>query len=126
MYKKDRSNKFGANRRQSDAAVYAKNTPRRAINKPMDSDRPMNFSELAPRGPMAVKNTVVGKLIENGEGKGIVIPDPSFKETNFGSVFISRENMNGAPYNMVVVAEVLNPNAVSLEYQGKIIEVLGK
>ena len=92
--------------------------------KPMEDDRPKNFSEVMPRGPLAVKNTVVGVLKENGDG-GIVVPDPSFKETNFGLVYIDRQFMNGAPYNMVVVAEVMNPSATDQTYRGKIIEVLG-
>ncbi|MBO7448901.1 MAG: RNB domain-containing ribonuclease, partial [Clostridiales bacterium] len=97
---------------------------RNAVMRPMDDDRPKNFTELLPRGPMQVKNTVVGLLKENGDG-GIVVPDPSFKETNFGLVYIDRAFMNGAPYNMVVVAEVVNPTAVDGILHGKIIEVLG-
>ncbi len=106
------------------AAMSLRQKQRNAVMKPMEDDRPKNFSEVMPRGPLAVKNTVVGMLKENGDG-GIVVPDPSFKETNFGLVNIDRNNMNGAPYNMVVVAEVLNPSATDGNYRGKITEVLG-
>ena len=106
------------------AAMSLRQKQRNAVMKPMEDDRPKNFSEVMPRGPLAVKNTVVGMLKENGDG-GIVVPDPSFKETNFGLLNIDRNNMNGAPYNMVVVAEVLNPSATDGNYRGKITEVLG-
>lgn len=113
------------NMSQSAIAMSYRQQSRNGVSKPMvDSERPSNFAELAPRGPMQVKNQVVGLLSENGEG-GIVIPDPSFRETNFGPVYISKENLNGAPYKMVVVAEVLNPEAANQNYRGKIVEVLG-
>ena len=105
------------------AAMSLRQRQRNAVMKPMEDDRPKNFSELQPRGPLGVKNTVVGILKENGDG-GIVVPDPSFRETNFGLVYIDRSNMNGAPYNMTVVAEVLNPSS-GTTFHGKIIEVLG-
>ncbi|MCQ2468075.1 MAG: ribonuclease R [Clostridia bacterium] len=108
----------------SSTSVSFRQKSRNAVDKPMESDKPQNFAELAPRGPMQVKNQVVGTLVENGEG-GIVIPDPSFKETNFGPVYISKENMNGAPYRMVVVAEVLNPQSSNQTFRGKIVEVIG-
>ena len=109
---------------RSSHAMSLRQKQRNAVMRPMEDDKPKNFAELMPRGPLQVKNTVVGILKENGDG-GIVVPDPSFKETNFGLVKIDRNNLNGAPYNMVVVAEVLNPSAEGGNYRGKITEVIG-
>ncbi|MCQ2529385.1 MAG: ribonuclease R [Saccharofermentans sp.] len=89
-----------------------------------DDDKPTCYAELAPRGPMQVKNQVIGLLVQNGDN-GIVIPDPAFKETNFGMVDIDRNNLNGAPFKMTVVCEILNPTAGDRKFRGKIIEVLG-
>ena len=88
------------------------------------SDTPINYSQLAPRGPMQVVNQVVGTLIANGEG-GLVIPDPAFKETNFGNVRIDKNKLNGAPFGMTVVCEILNPSNQNRDFRGQIIEVLG-
>lgn len=108
---------------RTSAAMSLRQRERNAVMRPMEDDRPRNFNEVMPRGPLGVRNTVVGILKENGDG-GIVVPDPSFRETNFGLVSIDRIHMNGAPYNMMVVAEVLNPGAED-NYTGKVIEVLG-
>lgn len=89
-----------------------------------DFDKPKNFAELEARGPLQVKNQVVGLLLPHGEG-GVVIPDKSFKETNFGKVYIDKTHLNGAPYKMTVVCEVINPTNTTHEFYGKIIEVLG-
>ena len=97
---------------------------RNGAMKPINPDKPQGFDEVAPRGPLEVKNLVVGILRENGD-HGVVIPDPSFKETNFGLVDIAKNNLNGAPFNMVVTAEILNPSAPDKRYRGKIVEVLG-
>lgn len=97
---------------------------RNAAMSEKDPTRPQNFSELMPRGPEQAKNIVVGYLRSLGEG-GVVVPDASFKEANFGMVRISKEKLNGAPFDMVVVAKVLNPSMDGGEYRGEIIEVLG-
>ncbi|MBP5654136.1 MAG: VacB/RNase II family 3'-5' exoribonuclease, partial [Clostridiales bacterium] len=87
-------------------------------------DEPLNFTEVAPRGPARVKNTVVGVLRAKGNG-GEVIPGPSFKETDFGPVSIYSKDLNGAPFGMTVVCEILNPSAKKGQFRGKIVEVLG-
>ncbi|MBR2294992.1 MAG: ribonuclease R [Clostridiales bacterium] len=87
-------------------------------------DEPKCFADLAPRGPLAVKNRVVGLLIENGD-EGIVLPDPSFKEANFGRIRIERSHLNGAPFKMTVVCEILNPENENRDFRGDIVEVLG-
>ncbi len=97
---------------------------RRAAAESFSSDVPRNFADLAPRGPMQVKNQVIGRLIQNGDG-GDVYPDQAFRETNFGVIHISKENLNGAPFKMTVVCEVLNPDNTNKDFRGKIVEVLG-
>ena len=97
---------------------------RRAAAEGISHDAPRNFAELAPRGPLQVKNRVIGKLLQNGDG-GDVYPDQAFRETNFGVIHIDRANLNGAPYKMTVVCEVLNPDNTNKDFRGKIVEVLG-
>ncbi len=97
---------------------------RRAAAEGVRSDVPKNFAELEPKGPLGVKNQVVGRLIQNGDA-GDVYPDQAFRDTNFGVIHISKENLNGAPYKMTVVCEVLNPDNQNKDFRGKIIEVLG-
>ena len=82
---------------------------RRAAAEGYVSDSPRNFAELTPRGPLQVKNRVIGRLVQNGEG-GLVYPDQAFRETNFGVIHIDKNNLNGAPFKMTVVCEVLNPD----------------
>jgi len=86
---------------------------------------PQSYSELAPRGPLKVTNTVIGILREspNGEG-GIVKPDASFKESDFGPIRIAKKDLNGAPFDMVVAVEILNPSSTG-DFRGKITEVIG-
>ncbi|MCQ2483610.1 MAG: ribonuclease R [Clostridia bacterium] len=88
-----------------------------------------SLSDIEPRGPLQVKNQVIGILRQVDTDKvlaGVVIPDPSFKNAgNIGNISIDRNHLNGAPFDMVVVCEVLNPYAGKGEYRGKIIEVLG-
>ena len=85
---------------------------------------PECYADVAPRGPMGTKNRVVGILREQGDG-GIVKPDASFKEGDFGAVKIVKQDLNGAPFDMVVVAEILNPESVYSDFRGRIIEVIG-
>lgn len=106
------------------AAMSARQQQRNAALPAMNQDKPQNYAELTARGPLQVKNQVIGTLRENGEG-GVVVPDPAFRETNFGLVRIEKNHLNGAPFNMTVVCEILNPSAENRDFSGKIIEVLG-
>ena len=89
---------------------------RRAAAEGVRSDAPKNFAELEPKGPLGVKNQVVGRLIQNGDA-GDVYPDQAFRDTNFGVIHISKENLNGAPYKMTVVCEVLNPDNQNKDFR---------
>lgn len=104
----------------------SKNSFRAAKSMPENlvSDAPSNYAELAPRGPEGVKNTVVGLLRPKGNG-GEVIPGASFREADFGPVSIYSKDLNGAPFGMTVVCEILNPYAHKGQFRGKIVEVLG-
>jgi len=86
--------------------------------------REMTIAELPPRGPQALENQCVGILQEGHEG-GVVVPDPGYPASAFGRIVIRRNHLNGAPFGMKVVCEVLNPSAKRAEYEGKIVEVLG-
>lgn len=97
---------------------------RRAAAEGVTSDAPRNFADLSPRGPLQVKNQVIGRLVQNGEG-GDVYPDQAFRETNFGVIHIDKAHLNGAPFKMTVVCEVLNPDNTNKDFRGKIVEVLG-
>lgn len=97
---------------------------RRAAAESFSADGPKNFADLAPRGPLQVKNQVIGRLVQNGEG-GDVYPDQAFRETNFGVIHIDKNHLNGAPFKMTVVCEVLNPDNTNRDFRGKIVEVLG-
>lgn len=88
------------------------------------SPLPPTLADLAPRGPLQVKNQVIGMLRQTETG-GVVIPDPSFRSTDFGAIRIDKNHLNGAPFNMVVVVEVLNPNCEKGDCRGTIKEVLG-
>lgn len=101
-----------------------KQQARRAAAEGVSSEAPKNFADLAPRGPLQVKNQVIGRLVQNGEG-GDVYPDQAFRETNFGVIHIDKNNLNGAPFKMTVVCEVLNPDNTNKDFRGKIVEVLG-
>lgn len=85
---------------------------------------PETLADQAPRGPLQVKNQVIGILRQSPTG-GVVIPDPSFRSTDYGAIEIDNNNLNGAPFNMVVVCEVLNPNCDRGDCRGTITEVLG-
>ena len=88
------------------------------------ASREVTIAELPPRGPQCLENQCVGILKEGREG-GIVVPDPGYPATAYGQIIIRRNQLNGAPYGMKVVCEVLNPSAKRAEYEGRIIEVLG-
>ena len=116
--------KYSSKKSRSSVNMSIRQQERNGAMRPLDPDAPKCYADLAPRGPQGVKNQVVGILLENGEG-GIVMPDPSFKETNFGPVRIEKNNLNGAPFKMTVVCEILNPSSENRDYRGKIVEVLG-
>ena len=85
---------------------------------------PQTLADQAPRGPLQVKNQVIGILRKAPLG-GVVIPDPSFRSTDYGAIAIDKNHLNGAPFDMVVVCEVLNPNSDKGDLTGTIVEVLG-
>ena len=85
---------------------------------------PETLADQAPRGPLQVKNQVIGMLRQTPTG-AVVIPDPSFRSTDYGAIEIDKNHLNGAPFNMVVVCEVLNPNDNKGDLRGTITEVLG-
>jgi ribonuclease R len=85
---------------------------------------PETLADQTPRGPLQVRNQVIGILRQSPTG-GVVIPDPSFRSTDYGAIDIDKNHLNGAPFNMVVVCEVLNPNCERGDCRGTITEVLG-
>ena len=85
---------------------------------------PETLADQAPRGPLQIKNQVIGILRQTPTGAA-VIPDPSFRSTDYGAIEIDKNHLNGAPFNMVVVCEVLNPNCDRGDCRGTITEVLG-
>lgn len=85
---------------------------------------PQTLADQAPRGPLQVKNQVIGILRQSPTG-GVVIPDPSFRSTDYGAIEIDKNHLNGAPFNMVVVCEVLNPDCDRGDCRGTVTEVLG-
>ncbi len=97
---------------------------RRQAAEGRSPDSPSDFTSIAPRGPLQVVNRVVGVLVQNGDG-GLVIPDKAFRETDLGVIRIDRKDLNGAPFKMTVVCEVLNPDNTERDFRGKIVEVLG-
>ena len=92
--------------------------------KAIEKTAPQCIGDLEARGPLKVKNQVIGMLRQHGTG-GIVMPDPAFRDTDFGAVVIDKNHLNGAPFDMAVVCEILNPDAGKGELRGSIKEVLG-
>jgi len=92
--------------------------------KEEQSALPPTLADMAPRGPLQVKNQVIGILRQTPTG-GVVIPDPAFRSTDYGAIEIDKNHLNGAPFNMVVVCEVLNPSCDRGDCRGTITEVLG-
>ena len=92
--------------------------------KVIEQTSPQCIDDLEARGPLKVKNQVIGMLRSHGNG-GVVMPDPAFKDTDFGAVLIDKNHLNGAPFDMAVVCEILNPTAGKGELRGSIKEVLG-
>ena len=122
------SNNNNKDNRFSYAKNMSQNARRRSreIMAKIQSERekPQCPAELAPKGPLAVKNQVVGILRMTSDG-GVVIPDPSFKDTDWGMVDIDKNHLNGAPFDMLVVCEILNPEEGKGKCRGTIKEVLG-
>jgi len=81
-------------------------------------------SENLPRGPLGSVNRCVGILRESGFD-GIVEPDPGYNTAQYGRILVRSRNLNGAPFGMKVVCEILNPEAQGGSYEGSILEVLG-
>ena len=94
------------------------------MDKKINIDTPECYSDVAPRGPEQAKNRVVGILKELGDG-GVLVADPAFKEANLGTIRIARNDINGAPFDMVVVAEIINPDSTKGDYRARVVEVLG-
>ena len=92
--------------------------------KEISAALPETLADQAPRGPLQIKNQVIGILRQTPTGAA-VIPDPSFRSTDYGAIEIDKNHLNGAPFNMVVVCEVLNPNDNKGDLRGTITEVLG-
>ena len=92
--------------------------------KVIEKTAPQCIGDLEARGPLKVKNQVIGILRPHGAG-GVVMPDPAFRDTDFGAVEIDKNHLNGAPFDMAVVCEILNPEAGKGELRGTIKEVLG-
>ncbi len=92
--------------------------------KAIEKTAPQCIGDLEARGPLKVKNQVIGILRQHGTG-GVVMPDPTFRDTDFGAVVIDKNHLNGAPFDMAVVCEILNPDAGKGELRGTIKEVLG-
>lgn len=122
----ERNKDFGKKRSRSamnmSSAQRRRNIEIRA--KAIEKTGPQCIDDLSARGPMKVKNQVIGILRPHGSG-GVVMPDPAFKESDFGAVLIEKNHLNGAPFNMAVVCEILNPTAGKGELYGSIKEVLG-
>lgn len=92
--------------------------------KAIEHTSPQCIADLEARGPLKVKNQVIGILRQHGTG-GIVMPDPTFRDTDFGAVVIDKNHLNGAPFDMAVVCEILNPESGKGELRGSVKEVLG-
>ena len=122
----ERNKDFGKKRSRSamnmSSAQRRRNIEIRA--KAIEQSRPQCIDDLGARGPLQVKNQVIGILRPHGNG-GVVLPDPAFKDNDFGAVLISKNHLNGAPFDMAVVCEILNPTAGKGELNGTIKEVLG-
>ena len=52
---------------------------------------PQTLADMAPRGPLEVKNQVIGILRKSPTG-GVVIPDPSFRSTDYGAIEIDKNH----------------------------------
>lgn len=110
--KKKRDRDFG----KSKSSTGASERPRTLPVPPVSGN--------LPRGPQGAANRCVGILRESGFD-GIVEPDPGYNTTQYGRIFVRSRNLNGAPFGMKVVCEILNPSAQAGSYEGSILEVLG-
>lgn len=81
-------------------------------------------SDNLPRGPLGIVNRCVGILREAGFD-GVVEPDAGYNSTQYGKILVRSRNLNGAPFGMKVVCEILNPTGAGGSYEGRILEVLG-
>ena len=81
-------------------------------------------SENLPRGPLGIVNRCVGILREAGFD-GVVEPDAGYNSAQYGKILVRSRSLNGAPFGMKVVCEILNPTGAGGSYEGRILEVLG-
>lgn len=109
--------------RRNEAGASAGRPARRPSRSPAVTDLPP-VSENVPRGPHALLNQCVGILRESGFD-GYVEPDIGYDITQYGRILIHARDLNGAPFGMKVICEILNPQASGGNYEGKIVEVLG-
>lgn len=114
-----RDNRSGK-RRNGNQAKFS--SPKRVVKKPARVFEPIDT--LPPKGPEARSNECVGTLRLNGS-LYFVEPDPGYNNAQYGKISIAQEHLNGAPIDMKVICEILNPKAPPGEYTGKISEVLG-
>ena len=82
---------------------------------PVPKEREITVAEIGPRGPLALENQCVGILREGTNG-GVVVPDPGYPASSYGHILIRKNQLNGAPFGMKVVCEIINPSAKRAEY----------
>ncbi len=87
-------------------------------------ERLVTVAEMPPRGPQALENQCVG-ILREGKEHAVVVPDPGYPASSYGQIIIHKNQLNGAPFGMKVVCEILNPEAKRADYEGRIVEVLG-
>ena len=112
------------NRRKQRIKAKTLGVPVRVVRAAVPKERDFSVAELPPRGPQALENQCVG-ILREGSDHAVVIPDPGYPTSSYGQIIIHKNQLNGAPFGMKVVCEILNPEAKRAEYEGKIIEVLG-
>jgi len=111
-------------RRNGNQAKFS--SPKRSVKKPSKvASRVFEpIDSLPPKGPEARSNECVGTLRLLGS-LYYVEPDPGYSNGQYGRISITKEHLNGAPIDMKVICEILNPSAPPGEYNGRISEVLG-
>lgn len=126
-------NKYGKRNGKSAPHKSYGNTrhmPKGSIRKPNNQNRSYDADLIAPvssnaaRGPLEIKDQCVGVLRQAGMD-GVVDPDVGYSPAQYGQVKIRSIHLNGAPFGMKVVCEIINPDAAPGMYEGKIVEVLG-
>jgi len=120
-----KSKQYGSFSRSSsqNRTAGADNRPKRALNDRRNAEV-LPVAQNMPRGPLATVNQCVGILRESGFD-GYVEPDAGYDSTQYGRITVRSRNLNGAPFGMKVVCEIINPQAAGGAYEGKVLEVLG-